>query len=96
MELKNVVFVLANDGTKLMPTSPYRARKLLTKKKAKDYKYKPFTIILTYDSEKNTQPIELCQDTGDKHIGVSLKSDKKEFIHAEFNNLSGEKENHDD
>ena len=81
--LENIDYVpvLANDGTKLMPTSPYRARKLLEKKKAKVYKCKPFSIMLTHDSAKNTQPIELCQDTGSNYIGMSVKSEKREFIH---------------
>ena len=95
--LENIDYVpvLANDGTKLMPTSPYRARKLLEKKKAKVYKCKPFSIMLTHDSAKNTQPIELCQDTGSNYIGMSVKSEKREFIHAQFDNLTNEKERHD-
>lgn len=95
-QLKNIVPVFAKDGTKLMPTSPYRARKLLEKKKAKVYKRKPFSIMLTHDSEKNTQPVEVCQDTGDKHIGVSVKTEKKEFFRAQFDNLKNEKQRHDD
>lgn len=96
MELKNIVFVLDKDGTKLMPTNPCRARQLLKKNKAKVYQYKPFTIMLTHNSSKGVQSIEICQDTGEKHIGLSLKTDKKELLHAQFDNLIGEKERHDD
>ena len=88
------VFVMANDGTRLMPTSRYRARKLLSAGKAKVYKYRPFTIQLQYKSEKNVQPIELCMDTGSEHIGISLKSEKHEYVHAQYDNLSDEKQKH--
>ena len=52
------VFVIALDGTKLMPTNRAKARKLLKKGKAIIHKHSPFTIRLTYESEKNVQPIE--------------------------------------
>ena len=90
----NDVFVLACDGTRLMPTSRCRARKLLKAHKARIFKYQPFTIMLTYESERNTQPIELCMDTGSEHIGISIKSEKHEFVHARYDNLSDEKEKH--
>ena len=90
------VFVMANDGTRLMPTSRYRARKLLSAGKAMIYKYFPFTIQLQYESEKNVQPIELCMDTGSEHIGISVKSEKHEYVHAQYDNLSDEKKKHQD
>lgn len=89
------VFVLAKDGTKLMPTHPAHARKLLKKGKAVIASHHPFTIRLTRESEKNTQPIELCMDTGSQHIGISVKSEKHEYLEAQFDNLSDEKERHD-
>ena len=53
------IFVLALDGTKLMPTSNIKkVRKLLKSNRAIIYKYHPFTIQLQYESEKHTQPIE--------------------------------------
>jgi len=67
------VFVIAKDGTRLMPTNPVRARKLLKKDKARIFKHDPFTIRLTGDSKHNTQPVELCMDAGSGHIGVSVK-----------------------
>ena len=88
------VFVIACDGTRLMPTSRYRARKMLKAGKAVIYKHQPFTIRLNHASEKNTQPIELCMDTGSEHIGISVKSEKHEYVHAQYDNLPDEKEHH--
>ena len=90
------VFVIANDGTRLMPTSRYRARKLLNADRAVIYKHQPFTLKLTRTSEKNVQPVELCMDTGSEHIGVSVKSEKHEYVHAQYDNLSDEKKRHQD
>ena len=42
-----MVFVLSKTNKKLMPTSEYKARKLLKCGKAIIYKYRPFTIKLT-------------------------------------------------
>ena len=90
------VFVIALDGTKLMPTNRAKARKLLKKRKAIIYKHSPFAIQLTYESEKNVQPIEFCEDTGATHIGVSIKSEKHEYIHAQYDHLKDETERHND
>ena len=90
------VFVIALDGTKLMPTNRAKARKLLKKGKAIIYKHSPFAIQLTYESEKNVQPIEFCEDTGATHIGVSIKSEKHEYIHAQYDHLKDETERHND
>ena len=65
------VCVVAPDKKPLMPTSEYRARKLLKNGKAVIFKHKPFTIMLTRIVSENMQPIEYCCDTGYKHIGVS-------------------------
>ena len=88
------VFVIADNGTRLMPTSRYRARKLLNAGKAVIYKYQPFTIRLSQVSQRNTQPIELCMDTGSEHIGISVKSEKHEYVHAQYDNLPDEKMRH--
>ena len=72
----NDVFVIALDGTRLMPTNRAKARKFLKTGKAIIYKHSPFAIQLTYESEKNVQPIEFCEDTGSVSIGVSIKSEK--------------------
>ena len=90
------VFVIALDGTRLMPTNRVKARKLLRKGKAVIHKHRPFTIQLTYESGKATQPVEFCEDTGSGHVGVSLKSEKHEYVHAQYDHLKDEKEKHAD
>ena len=89
------IFVIASDGTALMPTSAVKARKLLKAKKAIIVSYMPFAIQLTYQSGHNTQPVEICIDTGSEHIGVSVKSEKHEYLHAQFDNLKDEKQRHE-
>lgn len=90
-------FVVSEDGTALMPTSNVKkVRKLLRSGRAEIYKYRPFTIRLLYKSTTNTQPVELTEDTGQKHIGVSIKSAKHEYVHSEFRPLSNEPEHHND
>ena len=90
------VCVVASDKKPLMPTSEYRARKLLKSGKAVIFKYKPFTIMLTRIVSENVQPIEYCCDTGYKHIGVSIKSEKHEYFDCQFDMLQDEKKRHDD
>lgn len=89
-------FVLAEDGTRLMPTDIRHARRLLKKKEAVIAGHKPFTIQLTRLSEHHVQPIEFCCDTGSEHIGVSIKSEKHEFVHNQYDNLKDEKKRHAD
>ena len=74
------VAVISKTGERLMPTSEYRARKLLKSGKAIKYSYHPFTIQLTERKTGNIQPIELCMDTGYIHIGISVKSEKHEYL----------------
>ena len=87
-------FVLAEDGTRLMPTDIRHARRLLKKKEAVIVEHKPFTIRLTRPSEHHVQPIEFCCDTGSEHIGVSIKSEKHEFVHNQYDNFKDEKKRH--
>lgn len=88
--------VIAKSGTKLMPTSRVRARKLLRAGKAVIVNYMPFTIQLTYDlSKPAVQEIEVCVDTGSEHIGISVKSEKHEYVHMQADNLPNEKERHE-
>ena len=89
--------VIAKSGTKLMPTSRVRARKLLRAGRAVIVNYMPFAIQLTYDlSKPAVQEIEVCVDTGSEHIGISVKSEKHEYVHLQADNLSNEKERHED
>ncbi len=55
-----------------MPTKRYgKVRRLLKTGKAKVIKECPFTIQLMYESTTHTQPVEIGDDTGYKHNGLS-------------------------
>lgn len=89
------VYVISAEGKPLMPTSDYRCRRLLKSSKAVIHQHRPFTIRLTRTVSDNVQPIEYCCDTGYRHIGVSIKSEKHEYVDAQFDMLPDEKERHD-
>ena len=69
------VFVLDKNKQPLMPCTPARARKLLSKQKAAVYKYYPFTIILKEREGGDCQPIQYKIDQGAKTTGIALVSD---------------------
>ena len=89
------VAVISKTGERLMPTSEHRARKLLKSGKAIKYSYHPFTIQLTERETGDIQPIELCMDTGYIHIGISVKSEKHEYLAEQIDTLTNEKARHD-
>ena len=89
-----MVAVLSSTGKKLMPTTCYRARKLLKKGKAVIERYEPFTIQLTQRKDGDTQPMEYCCDTGYQHIGISIKSAKHEYVGVQIDTLPDEKQRH--
>lgn len=89
------VAVMSKTGMRLMPTSEYRARKLLKSKKATVYRYNPFTIQLTERETGDVQTVELCMDTGYLHIGTSVKSEKHEYLGVQIDTLTDEKQKHD-
>ena len=89
-----MVAVLSSTGIKLMPTTCYKTRKLLKKGRAVIYQYRPFTIKLTQRENGDTQPIEYCCDTGYQHIGISIKSENHEYVGAQVDMLSDEKQRH--
>ena len=91
-----MVCVVSNTCKRLMPTTEYKARKLMEKGCAKIYQYDPFTIIILDREDGYTQSIELKCDTGDKHIGMSICSEKHEYVSVEVNPLKDEKEKHND
>lgn len=95
-----LTFVLDKEGRPLMPT--YNIRKVRKKLKAGKVRiagHDPFTVQLLYDLPKQqaprTQPVELCLDTGKEHIGLSVKSEKHEYVSARYDNLPDEKKRHD-
>ena len=93
----NTVAVISNTGEKLMPTTSYRARRLIKSGKAVAYKYRPvFTIQLIERETGEVQPIEYACDTGYQHIGISIKSATKEYINRQYDLLLNEPEKHND
>lgn len=91
-----MVAVLSKTGIRLMPTSEYRARKLLGLGKAVIEGHRPFTIRLTERKTGETQPIEYAIDTGYYHVGNSVKTVKHELAAVEVRTLMDEKQRHDD
>ena len=95
-----LVYVLSKTGQPLMPMKRCgKVRRLLKEKKAKVVKRCPFTIQLLFDTEENTQPIDLGIDSGSKTIGVSACTWTEELYAAEVelrtditNNLSTRRE----
>lgn len=97
-----LTYVLAKDGTRLMPTYNIRkVRRLLKSGRAVIAGHRPgLTIRLMYDLPEqeaaHVQPVEICEDTGYTHIGVSVKSEKHEFAHEQYDLLANEKQRRDD
>ena len=91
------VFVIGKNGERLMPTSRLgKVRHMIKDGRAVIYCHNPFTIQLTYDTTGYTQPIEICEDTGYQHVGISVKSETAEYVSAQYDLLEHEKENYDD
>ncbi len=92
-----MVAVLSSTGKPLMPTTERRARKLLKSGKAIKAGCRPvFTIKLVNRADGNTQPIEFKMDTGYQHVGVSICSQKHEYVNAQYDLLEDETEHHND
>ena len=79
-----------------MPTSEYRARKLLAGGKAVIDRHRPFAIRLTKREDGETQPIEIAIDTGYAHIGNSVKTKRHELSAVEVRPLADEKKRRND
>ena len=93
----NDVAVLGSTGKVLMPTSRAKARILLKKERAVIERYTPvFTIRLTDRENGDVQPVELKVDTGYQHIGVSVCSEKHEYLSRQYDLLTNETERHRD
>ena len=90
------VFVIGKYGERLMPTERYGVvRRMLKDGRAVIYKRNPFTIQLTYETTSYIQPIEICVDTGYKYVGISIKSEAKEYVSEQRDLLDDEKQRHD-
>ena len=91
-----MVFVVSNTGERLMPTSEYRARKLLKSGRAVIHRRKPFAIRILDRSSGEVQPVEYTTDVGYLHVGVTVKSEKHSFFEMQADLLKDEKEHHND
>ena len=90
MSQQKYVYVVAKDGTPLMPTKKFgMVRHFLDEGKAVPLQTKPFTIQLTYETTHHTQEVKLGIDTGYEKIGVSAVTTKEEVFAAEVKLLSG-------
>ena len=73
--MSQLVYVLHQEGTPLMPTRPAKARHLLDAGKAVVVWRDPFTIQLTVPSGKHVQPVTVGVDPGAKVVGVAAVGD---------------------
>ena len=90
-----VTFVLDKEGNPLMPTYNIRkVRKLLKQGRARIAGHDPFTIQLLYVTGSGTQPVEIAVDTGYVYVGISVKSEKHEYVSEERKLLTDEKQKH--
>ena len=89
-----MVAVVSNCGIPMMPTTEYRARRLLKKGRAVIFQYRPFTIKILDRETGETQPVEYKCDTGYQHIGISVCSEKREYINEQRDMLPDEVERH--
>ena len=79
-----MVYVLAKDGTPLMPTKRYgKVRRMLNSGLAAVEKRCPFTIRLLYESSTYTQPVSLGIDAGSKTIGVAATTETQALYESE-------------
>ncbi len=83
------VLVINKHGQPLMPTTPRRARLLLSSGKAKIVGRDPFTIQLNYGSSGYKQEVTLGIDAGYQHIGFSAITESHELIGGELELLDG-------
>ncbi|MCD8207181.1 MAG: RNA-guided endonuclease IscB [Bacteroidales bacterium] len=75
-----MVYVMSKHGKPLMPCSPSHAGQLLREGKARMARRDFFTIRLTYGSNNYRQETTLGIDTGSKHVGFSVATEKRELI----------------
>ena len=81
-----MVYVQAQDGTPLMPTTRHgRVRRLLERGEARVVQTCPFTIRLLRESKMHTDPaMALGVDPGYKAIGLSVTTEEQEYYAADI------------
>lgn len=78
-----IVFVIGLTGKRLCPTTPAKARKLLEAGKAGVYCRVPFTIQLNDKTGGSTETHSFGTDTGEQHLGFSVRKKGKILYKAE-------------
>ena len=76
-----MVYVISARGKPLMPTTPRKARLLLTQGRAKCLRRTPFTIKLLYKTTEYTQPLTHGVDTGSTTIGSAVSDGKDNVMY---------------
>lgn len=77
------VFVLSQEQTPLMPTTPRRARLWLKHKRARVIRHTPFTIQLRFPTTTYTQAVSVGVDTGSQTVGVAAVTNGEAVYQAE-------------
>jgi 5-methylcytosine-specific restriction endonuclease McrA len=82
--MSTLVYVLNQNGHKLMPCNPAKARKLVRAGKAKVAGRNPFTIKLLWDCEEQVQEITLGIDKGSHATGFSCVGEGQILLSGEI------------
>ncbi len=78
------VLVIGLNGRGLAPTTPRKARILVSSGKAKVVRKVPYTIQLLYKTGVAGGSMKLGIDTGSQHIGVAVVQNGRAVIRAEY------------
>ena len=79
------IYVQDKDGRPLMPTMRCgKVRRMLRDGRAVIVSHTPFTVRLTYDATRFTQPVSLGVDAGATHVGLSATTADRELLAAEI------------
>ncbi len=77
------VFVVSQEGTPLMPTTPRRARLWLKAKRARIVRQDPFTIRLCFATQEYVQPVKVGVDTGSQRVGIAATTNGEVVVQIE-------------
>ena len=84
------VATVDKNGNPGMPTfNIKKVRHMLKTGRAEIWCHRPVFTIRILDKEwEPAEDVELCVDAGAAHIGISIKSKKHEFVHAQYDRSS--------
>ena len=80
------------DGRPPIPAGIKRPRRLLRSERAEIVRHEPFAIQLPDRKDGGCHPVESKCGTGERHIGNSLGTAKREGVSAQYDLLPGEPE----